>query len=164
MFQPGLWKQLNFYACIVPEGDILPVRSVYDNKSGTCNIGLNELYWKQPIWVAGPDLVASVLLSGRIPNVQQAFRVVPHGKQRGLQPIKLRGAISVDPRKEDFFTRAVEYRKNNKADDRLEHFLKILANSTSVQLLSSVEFCQKCTPNGEPDSRLFPIPKSPPAS
>jgi len=75
--------------------------------------------------------VASVLLSGRVPNIQEAFRIVPHGQQLGLQPIKLRGAISVDPRNEDFFTRVIEYRKQNKADDRLEHFLKILANSAS---------------------------------
>lgn len=130
LFQPAFWKQLNFYARIVPEGDILPVRSVYGGKSGTCNIGLNALRWKQPMWVAGPDLIA-ILLSGRIPDVQEAFRIVPHGQQRGLRPIKLRGAISVDPRKEDFFTRVIEYRQQNKADDRLQYFLKILANSTS---------------------------------
>jgi hypothetical protein len=131
LFKPAFWKQLNFYARIVPDGDILPVRSVYDSKSGTCNIGLNELHWKQPMWVAGPDLITSVLLSGHIPTVEEAFRIVPHGKQRGLTPIKLRGAISVDPRKEDFFTRVIEYRKQNKDDDRLQYFLKILANSTS---------------------------------
>lgn len=70
-------------------------------------------------------------MSGHIPNVQEAFRIVPQGKQRGLRPIKLRGAISVDPRIEDFFTCVIEYRKQNKTDDRLQHFLKILANSTS---------------------------------
>jgi hypothetical protein len=131
LFRPERWKQFKFYARIVPDGDVLPVRSVYDDKSGSCNIGLNALHWKQPMWVAGPDLIASVLLSRKVPNVQEAFRIVPYGKQRGLRSIKLRGAISVDPRKEDFFTRVVEYRKQNKADDRLEHFLKILANSTS---------------------------------
>jgi hypothetical protein len=131
LFQPVLWKQLNFYARITPGGDILPVRSVYDGKSGTCNIGLNALNWKQPMWIAGPDLIASVLLSGHIPNVEEAFRIVPHGKQRRLRPTKLRGAISIDPRKEDFFTRVIEYRKQNKADDRLQYFLKILANSAS---------------------------------
>jgi len=132
LFKPAFWKRLNFYALIVPNGDILPVRSVYDDKSGTCNIGLNELHWKQPMWVAGPDLVASVLLSdGRIPKVKKVIRIVPHGKQRGLQPIDLRGAISIDPTKEDFFTRVIEYRKQNKKDDRLQYFLKILANSTS---------------------------------
>lgn len=131
LFQPALWKRLNFYALVTPDGDILPVRSVYDDKSGTCNIGLNALHWKQPMWVAGPDLVASVLLSGHIPNIKEALRIVPHGMQPGLNTINLRGAISVDPTKEDFFTRVIEYRKQNKANDRLQHFLKILANSTS---------------------------------
>jgi len=83
------------------------------------------------MWIAGPDLVASALLSGHTPNVLEAFRLVPHGRQRGLRRIKLRGAISVDPRKEDFFTRVIEYRKQNKANERLQYFLKILANSTS---------------------------------
>ncbi len=131
LFKPTFWKRLSFYARIIPEGDILPVRSMYDGKSGTRNIGLNELHWKQPMWIAGPDLIASVLLSGHIPNVLEAFRIIPHRKQVGLKPIRLRGAISVDPRKEDFFTRVIEYRKQNKHDDRLQYFLKILANSTS---------------------------------
>lgn len=131
LFEPAFWKKLNFYTRILPEGDVLPVRSVYGSKSGTCNIGLNELYSKQPISVAGPDLVASLILSGHIPIVQEAFRIVPHGKQAGLQPTKLRGAISIDPTNEDFFTRVIEYRKQNKANDRLQYFLKILANSTS---------------------------------
>src|SRR5262249_19325984 len=102
LFQPAFWKRFNFYARIVPDGDVLPVRSVYDAKSGTCNIGLNALFWKQPMWVAGPDLVASVLLSGHVPIVQEAFRIVPHAKQIGLSPIKLRGAVSIDPTNEDF--------------------------------------------------------------
>jgi hypothetical protein len=131
LFHRASWKQFKFYARIMPEGDILPVRSVYGGNSGTCNIGLNALNWKQPTWIAGPDLIASVLLSGHSPNVLEAIRIVPRGKQRGLRPIELRNAISVDPRKEDFFTRVIEYRKQNKADDRLQHFLKILANSTS---------------------------------
>jgi len=58
-------------------------------------------------------------------------RIVPQGKQGGLKPVALRGAISVEPRKEDFFTRVVEYRTQNKSNERLQHFLKILANSTS---------------------------------
>jgi hypothetical protein len=131
LFQPDIWKELKFYAQIVPDQDILPVRSVYDSKSGTCNIGLNKLRWKQPIWVAGPDLVASVILSGHIPDVRKAIRIVPDGKQSGLKSVSLRSAITVDPETEDFFTRVIEYRKQNKHDDRLQYFLKILANSTS---------------------------------
>jgi hypothetical protein len=154
LFKPAFWKRLNFYARIVPDGDILPVRSVYNDKSGTCNIGLNELHWKQPMWVAGPDLIASVLLSGHIPNVQKAIRIVPHGKQSSLKPIKLRGAISVDPRKEDFFTRIIEYRKQNKKDDRLQYFLKILANSTSYGTYLELNPV-KINPSDRPDITVY---------
>lgn len=130
LFQPSFWKKLNFYASVIPEGDVVPVRTIYGNNGGSCNIGLNELHWKQKLWLAGPDLV-SVVLNGRIPNVRKAFRIVARGKQPGLKPIQLRGAIPVDPRKEDFFTRVIEYRKQNKNNDQLQYFLKILANSTS---------------------------------
>ena len=130
LFQPSFWKKLNFYASVIPEGEIVPVRAIYGGNSGTCNIGLNELNWKQKLWLAGPDLV-SAALNGHIPKVFKAFRIVPRGKQRGLKPIKLRGEILIDPRKEDFFTRVIEYRKQNKHNFHLEYFLKILANSTS---------------------------------
>jgi hypothetical protein len=130
LFNSSLWKSLNFYARIIPDGDVVPVRSVYDSKSGTRNIGLNELDWKQGMWLAGPDLI-SIVLNGRIPNVAEAIMIVPYGKQHGLTPVKLRGEILVDPRTEDFFTRVIEYRKQNKQNERLQYFLKILANSTS---------------------------------
>jgi len=130
LFEPAFWKKLNFYASIIPDGDVVPVRTVYGSNGGSCNISLNELHWKQKLWLAGPDLVSAVL-NGHIPNVRKAFRIVPRGKQRGLKPVKLRGAIPVDPRKEDFFTLAIEYRKQNKNNDQLQYFLKILANSTS---------------------------------
>ena len=131
LFRPSTWKQLSFYAQVVPEEATLPVRSVYDSKSGTCNIGLNTLNWKQPMWIAGPDLVTSIILGENIPTVRKAIRIVPQGKQTGLKSISLRSAITVDPKAEDFFTRVIEYRKQNKNDERLQYFLKILANSTS---------------------------------
>jgi hypothetical protein len=131
LFKPDFWKKFNFYARIVPDGDVLPVRSVYDEKSGTCNIGLNTLHWQQPIWVAGPDLIAAFITNGHFPNIQEAFRIRPKGKQRGLKPIKLRNAILIDPRKEDFFTRVIEYRQQNKSNDRLQSLLSKLAENWS---------------------------------
>ena len=130
LFQPSFWKKLNFYALVIPDWEVMPVRAVYGTSGGTCNIGLNELQWKQKLWLAGPDLVSAVL-NGHTPKVFKAFRIVPHGKQRGLKQIKLRGEILIDPRKEDFFTRVIEYRYQNKHNFYLEYFLKILANSTS---------------------------------
>jgi hypothetical protein len=130
LFEPSFWKKLNFYALVIPDWEVVPVRAVYGTTGSTCNIGLNELQWKQKLWLAGPDLVSAVL-NGHSPKVLKAFRIVPRGKQRGLKPIKLRGEILIDPRKEDFFTRVIEYRYQNKHNFHLEYFLKILANSTS---------------------------------
>ena len=129
LFEPSFWKKLNFYALVIPDWEVVPVRAVYGS-GGTCNIGMNELQWKQKLWLAGPDLV-SAILNGHNPKVLKAFRIVPRGKQRGLKPVKLRGEILIDPRKEDFFTRVIEYRYQNKHNFYLEYFLKILANSTS---------------------------------
>ena len=59
-FNPAFWRRLSFFALVLPDNDILPVRTVYNGR--TQNIGLNFLSSKEPIWFAGPDLVASVLL------------------------------------------------------------------------------------------------------
>ncbi len=92
--------------------------------------------------------------NNNIPNVEEAFRIVPHGKQPGLTPIKLRGEISIDPRKEDFFTRVIEYRKANKADDRLQYFLKILANSTSYGIYVELN-PKKIDPGKRPEIKIY---------
>jgi hypothetical protein len=51
------WPELNFVARVVPDGDILPVRTVYDGV--TQNIGNNYLHpnpvHPEPVYMAGPD-------------------------------------------------------------------------------------------------------------
>ena len=63
------------------------------------------------MWFSLPDIVASVILTGRVPNVVDAFRIEPHGIQSGLEVTKLYGQIEVDPAKDDFFKLAIEQRK-----------------------------------------------------
>src|SRR5262249_24817088 len=129
-FDPALWRRLNFFALVRPDGDVLPVRSVYNGE--TRNIGINELSSSRALWMAGPDVIADGLLSGKIPTVVRAIRLVPHGVQRGLKPVALRGGVVVDPAEDDFFRRVVEekeqYRRSNES---LAQFLKTLANSGS---------------------------------
>jgi hypothetical protein len=114
----------------------------------TSNIGINPLTADQPIWYAGPDLVAATLFnpSHQPPDVVRAFRVVPEGKQTGLVPVSLRGAVEIDPNTNDFFQRVIEARARVKSDkslpkperDALSYFLKILANSGSYGLFVEV--------------------------
>ena len=133
VFDQRFWKQLSFFALIEPDDDILPVRTVYNGV--TQNIGINYPRSDQPVWFAGPDLVASVLLANKVPRVLKAIRMVPHGKQRGLRPTALRGMVAINPRRQDFFRHAVEERQRYKgSNDTLAAFLKDVANSGAYGL------------------------------
>jgi hypothetical protein len=137
-FRPGFWRRLNWFALVRPNEDVFPVRTTYHPDS--YNIGLNYLASEQPIWFSGPDVVASVLLTGKVPEILRAFTITPEGKQDGLNPILFRGEIPIDPRKVDFFKAVIEARyvakRNNQ--EALAYALKILANATSYGLFVEV--------------------------
>ena len=116
------------------------------NPGDARQIGINPLTTEDAIWYAGPDLAASVLLSGKVPQIEEAFAIVPkRGKKgrvlrsRGLRPVKLLDAIPIDPRRENFFTRVIEARQLAKKDkglsdaerDRRDLGLKVIANASS---------------------------------
>jgi hypothetical protein len=135
-FSPRFWADLSVFAMVKPEGEILPARAHYGGPADGFNIGINPLKSRVPVWLAGPDLAGAVFLSGRAPHVLRAVRIVPIGQQKKLRSILLRGAIAVDPYKDDFFRVVVESRQRAKIaggdpveTDRLRDFLKVLANS-----------------------------------
>ncbi|HEU0049905.1 MAG TPA: hypothetical protein VFQ43_20115, partial [Nitrososphaera sp.] len=131
-FNRKLWPKLKFFALIQSDKDILPVRTIYNGT--TQNIGINYLTSKEPIWFAGPDIIASILLTGKVPQIQKAIRVEPHGKQVGLGTVSLRGMVEIDARTESFFKHVIEQRAANEANPDLHYWLKILANSGSYGL------------------------------
>src|SRR5207237_4059495 len=73
-------------------------------------------------------------------------RVIHEGKQAGLLPVSLRGAVEIDPNMDDFFKSVIEARARVKADlttpkserDSLSYFLKTLANSGSYGMFVEV--------------------------
>ena len=137
-FDPAFWKNLSFFALVKPEKDILPVRTVYNGR--TRNIGLNYLISQEPIWYAGPDIVASALLQGRVPRVLKAVRMHPSGQQRNLVSTNLANMVQIDPRKDDFFVRVVEQRNRLKRSNRpVSDFLKVVGNSGSYGLFVQVD-------------------------
>jgi hypothetical protein len=126
-FKRAMWKNCRFFALVEPHRDILPVRTVYNGL--TQNIGNNHLTSDQPLWYAGPDLIASIVRTRRIPRVLRAIRVVPIGKQANMRSVNLRGMVRIDPYADDLFCRIIEQRKRHKTDEALYYWLKILANS-----------------------------------
>jgi hypothetical protein len=101
------------------------------------NIGLNPLTSKEPIWFAGPDIVASVLLKGKPPKVLRAIRFEAVGVQKGMKSVKL-GKGSIDPSRDDVFRKVIEERKGKKESDPLYYFLKILANAGCYGIYAEV--------------------------
>jgi hypothetical protein len=127
LLEPELWPQLRFLAQVIPNGDILPVRARYNGQS--VNIVFNYFQHPKGVFYAGPGLAAAKILSGKAPSIVRAFRVVPHGIQKGLRTVLLRGEVEIDPLEFDMARKVVESRARAKASNpKLVDFLKVMAN------------------------------------
>jgi hypothetical protein len=150
LFKRKTWKNLTAFVQITPDGDILPSRSKYSTTSNDWQVAVNHLYGDaanpDALWYALPDVVASVILTGRVPKIIDAFRLKPIGKSRELKPVSLRGAVAVDPRKEDFFKVVIEERKRaatrkdlpGTEKARLDKALKVVANAASYGIYAEM--------------------------
>jgi hypothetical protein len=151
LFEPATWKYLTAFVRVVPDGDILPTRAKYSSTSNDWQVAVNYLNAATPddaLWFSLPDVVASVLLTGKVPKIVDAFRIEPSGGLlKELKPIKLRGTIAVDPRKNDFFKAVIEERKrvdsrenlSRPEKDRFSKALKVLANATSYGIYGQMD-------------------------
>lgn len=130
-FDRELWWQFRFYALVQPGRDIFPVRAAYhERERDRLNIGLNYFSSEAPVWLAGPDIIGSILLNGgKVPRILKAIRVLPVGKQPGLRPIHLLGKVRIDPNVDDFYKYVVEQKEANKADPNLKKGLKCIGNA-----------------------------------
>jgi hypothetical protein len=154
---PAKWTEFVGFVQFVPQGDIVPCRAPYGGPS-QWQIGTNPLWFDEALWYTIPCAVASKLLTGRAPRLAKAIRLVPQGTSPDIQPVLLRGAIRVDPRTDDFFKVVIEERKRINARtylaaeerERLDRFLKVLANSTSYGIF--VEMRRHELPPGEKES------------
>ena len=148
LFKQATWRQLTSFVQVVPDGNVLPVRAKFSRESSDWQVGVAHLYGDEnnAPWFSLPDVVVSVLETGRVPKILNAFRIVPSGILQGLSSIKLRGAIEVDPRSCDLFKIVIEERKRlaSRKDlspaekKRLDKALKVLANSTSYGIYAEM--------------------------
>lgn len=115
LFTQDAWKHLAAFVLIIPDGDILPSRGKYSAASNDWQVAVNYIYSgpdnPNAVWYSLPDVVASVILTGRIPKVIDAFQLTATGKLKHSKPISLRGAIEVDPGEKDLFKVVIEERK-----------------------------------------------------
>jgi hypothetical protein len=104
-FSRSFWRQLIGMVEIEPDGDVVPVRATYDQASPDFGIGINPYRTSGMAWFSMGDIVASVLLSRKMPKIRRAVRFRGIGQQTGLTPVRIRGMVEVDPSEDDFFSK-----------------------------------------------------------
>jgi hypothetical protein len=140
-YRPAFWKQLRWFALVEPNQDVLPIRAKFGQREDSDpTLAWNFLTSKQPIWVTGLDAVAAKLMTGKPLKILQAIKVIPHGVQSGLAPVKLHGKVEVDPRRDDLAVKLVQLRTSVKArTPELASGLKVAANSAAFGILCQID-------------------------
>lgn len=151
LFCPRTWRQLPAFVKVIPNGDLLPSRVKYSSASNDWQVAVNYLYASdhaasEGLWFSLPDAAVSVLRIGRIPQIVDAFKLVPVGKLAGLRPVMLGGEVAVNPRTQDLFRTVIEQRKfvakkkgiAQEDVDRLDKSLKVFANATSYGIFAEM--------------------------
>jgi hypothetical protein len=133
----GVWRKFRGIALVKADADIFPIRAKYGNKT-VYNIGINKV--KGKLYYAYPDIIATKLLTGKVPKIVKAYRFVSKGVQKDLKPIELFDK-TIDTRKTSLIKAMIEHRlevkeklkhdKDNKELKNQDHIAKIIANSTS---------------------------------
>lgn len=135
--RPAFWKQLRWYALVEPQEDVVPMRAKFGKRDDSDpTLGWDFLHSRQPIWLTGPDVVAAKLMTGKPLKILKAIKVIPHGVQAGLEPVKLYNQLEVDPLRDDLAVKLVELRASLKnKNPELAGGLKVAANSAAFGLL-----------------------------
>ncbi len=132
--KPEEWQRNEMHSIVKirPNEDILPVRTLYSKI--VKNIGINYLKSDRELWYTIEDVISSKILTGKTPEIIQAYSFITDGIQDNLKDVNISG-ITISSN-EDFIRRVIEERikvkKSDRPDkDQIQLILKIIANATS---------------------------------
>jgi hypothetical protein len=148
-YRPVFWRQLRWFALVEPKEDVVPMRAKFGQREDSDpTLAWNFLTSKQLIWVTGLDAVAAKLMTGNPLKILKAIKVIPHGMQSGLAPVRLYGQLEVDPRRDDLAVKLVEMRTSLKTKSpELASGLKVAANSAAFGILCQIDVKDLDTPS-----------------
>jgi hypothetical protein len=140
-FRQAFWKHLRWFALVEPNEDVVPIRAKFGLRADSDpTLAWNFLTSKQPIWMTGPDVLAAKLITGEPLKILEAIKVVPHGVQPTLVPVKLYSQMKVSPRRDDLAVKLVELRSSTKSKSpELAGGLKVAANSAAFGIFSQLD-------------------------
>jgi hypothetical protein len=86
VLDPDVWARLGVTLCeVVPDGEVFPV-AIDDPDRADGRTEAVRVYVKgRTMFYSWPDVVAAAILSGRVPRIVRAIRLVPEGRQGGLR-------------------------------------------------------------------------------
>jgi hypothetical protein len=125
---PALWRTAGLVFCKVrPRGDLIPTMIQVSDRHDISTV--IAPVWGPPRWVTLLDLLASRLLGGPVPEILDAFRVVPGPPHPGLRLVRFGGAV-LDPAG-DLFVQLLreQLRAKIAGERRWANFLKTAENS-----------------------------------
>jgi hypothetical protein len=102
--KPDLWRGLAGVALVEPDDDHLAVRGrAFEPGVGlgtevdetlTCPVVAGS----QPVWQGLPDVLASIVLTGKLPHIREAYTWCPAGTVPGAKAVALPGGVTWNPR------------------------------------------------------------------
>ncbi len=94
---PAAWELLTCCLLVEPDADVLAVRGrgpgEREDRTSTTSVERG----RYPVWHMGPRVLASYLMTGRMPRVLRAYTWRPVGIVAGCRPVSLPGGIVFDP-------------------------------------------------------------------
>jgi len=133
MVNPATWKRLVGLVKVKPDKDILPIRTGYNEKAEK-TVGLQYLTSDQEMWFTLPDVVASKLLTGKAPEIVEAYKYEPGTPQKTLKAHKILG-YEINPAKDNLIKFLVEERQKIKDErDKLDKNSSEYSEKDGLQL------------------------------
>lgn len=134
-----IWDKFCVLVEIEPNGDILPTRTIHDNKSKIPTISISKIFYNGKLYYFLLDIIASKLLSNKTPKIKNAIRFIPVGKQETLRETNILGT-QFNPNKENFIEKLVEERQRIKEinPSKAQSF-KLIGNTVAYGIYIQVD-------------------------
>jgi len=167
VFEPATWKRFSVFAEVELDGTgVFPVRAPFEEGDAP-RIGMVYASSEQTAWYAGPDIVASYVMTGKRPKIRRAMRIEPERDSNGnvipldtLRKVDFMDTVPVDPLTDDIFARMIEERQRAKDDasltneerERLYKGLKVIALATGYGIYGETNVHDESDPE---DVRVY---------
>ncbi len=135
-FNPELWPLFSIYCEVVPDDELLPVRDQFREFSKREHVALAHFTSATPRFYCIADLIASKLLTGKLPRINWAFQFCGIGTQKGLTSVELCGDVDMHP--SDMFRTIVEARQQYAKGTRMNQFLKTMVASGGFGIFGEI--------------------------